>query len=83
MNTAIQKWGNSHGIRLNREILNQSNLNPGDTVIVEAQKNIITIKPLKSQKRKKYSLEKLVAQIPDDYTAEELDFGKPLGREEW
>jgi antitoxin MazE len=83
MNTAIQKWGNSHGIRLNREILNQSNLNPGDTIIVEAQKNVITIKPLKSQKRKKYSLEKLVAQIPDDYTAEELDFGKPLGREEW
>jgi antitoxin MazE len=83
MNTAIQKWGNSQGIRLNREILNQSNLTLGDPVIVEAQKNVITIKPLKSQKRKKYSLEKLVAQIPDDYTAEELDFGKPLGREEW
>lgn len=83
MNTAIQKWGNSQGIRLNKEILNQSNLNPGDPVIVEAKNNVITIKPLKSQKRKKYSLEKLVAQIPKDYTSEELDLGKPIGREEW
>lgn len=83
MNTAIQKWGNSQGIRLNKEILSQSNLNPGDPVIVEAKNNVITIKPLKSQKRKKYSLEKLVAQIPKDYTAEELDLGKPAGREEW
>jgi len=83
MNTAIQKWGNSQGIRLNREILNQSNLNLGDAVVVEAKNNVITIKPIKIQKRKKYSLEKLVADIPSDYSAEELDFGKPVGREEW
>jgi antitoxin MazE len=83
MNTAIQKWGNSQGIRLNKEILSQSNLNPGDPVVVEAKNNVITIRPLKTRNRKKYSLEKLVEQIPENYTTEEFDFGKPAGREEW
>ena len=83
MNTAIQKWGNSQGIRLNKEILNQSNLSLGDPVIVEAKNNVITIKPVKTVKRKRYNLEDLISRIPSDYKTEEVTFGSPVGREEW
>jgi antitoxin MazE len=83
MNTAIQKWGNSQGVRLNKEILNQSNISLGDPVIVEAKNNLITIKPVKTGKRKKYNLEQLIAKIPNDYITEEITFGNPVGREEW
>ena len=33
--------------------------------------------------RRKYSLENLVARIPEDYQPEEIDWGKPSGREAW
>jgi antitoxin MazE len=35
------------------------------------------------RKRPKYNIEKLVARIPDDYLPEELNWGPPVGREEW
>jgi len=33
--------------------------------------------------RGKYSLENLVARIPENYDAGEVDWGKPVGKEVW
>jgi len=33
--------------------------------------------------RSKHSLQNLVSRIPDDYEPEEVDWGKPVGREVW
>ena len=33
--------------------------------------------------RGKYNIEELVAQVPEDYQVEELDWGPPTGNEEW
>ena len=33
--------------------------------------------------RGKYSLRQLVARMPKDYTAEEVEWGRPVGKEAW
>ena len=82
MQATIQKWGNSQGIRFNKEILEQSNLSVGEKVKIIARKGQVIIKPV-PKPEKKYKLEELLERIPKDYKAAEEDFGKPEGKEEW
>ncbi len=82
MHTKIQKWGNSQGLRLTRNVLEDANLDVGDEVDVKVQDNTIIITPSR-RIRGKHNIENLVAEIPADYRTEEVDWGKPDGREEW
>ena len=82
MQAIIQKWGNSQGIRINKEILEQSNLSIGERVKITARKGQVIIKSA-PRPEKKYKLEELLERIPKDYKAEEEDFGKPEGKETW
>ena len=82
MVTTIQKWGNSQGLRLSREILGQAHLAVGDPVEVTLKEGAIVIAPVRSQ-RARLRLEDLVSRIPEDYGAEQLDWGGPVGAEEW
>ncbi len=82
MHTKIQKWGNSQGLRLAKNVLEDARLEVGDEVDVAVRDGIIVIAPARKN-RGRYRLEDLVAQIPKDYSATEVDWGKPLGREAW
>jgi len=82
MPTKIQKWGNSQGLRLNKQLLERAGLKPGDEVEISVEDSSLVIVPAKKI-RGKYNLENLVARIPKDYQPEEIDWGKPSGREEW
>jgi antitoxin MazE len=82
MTTKVQKWGNSQGLRLNRQILEDARISVGDEVDVVVRDGTIVIAPAR-RVRGKHSLEQLVAQIPKSYKAEELSWGKPVGREAW
>ena len=82
MHTKIQKWGNSQGLRLAKHVLEDACLGVGDKVDVVARDGIIVIAPTKKI-RGRYSIEDLVAQIPKDYRASEVDWGKPIGKEAW
>jgi len=82
MVTKIQKWGNSQGLRLAKQVLEDAHLSLGDDVNVTVQDGLIVIAPAR-RVRGRQSLEKLVSQIPKDYEAEEMDWGEPLGREVW
>ena len=78
----IQKWGNSQGLRLTKTLLQEAQINVGDEVIVSVQNGRIIIEPA-TQVRGKYDLKKLISKIPQEYQAEELDWGEPIGKEEW
>ena len=65
MLTRIQKWGNSQGIRIAKNILADVGLNVGDEVQISVKNKTITISPVKT-KRRRYNLEDLVARIPKD-----------------
>lgn len=82
MMATIQKWGNSQGVRINKEILEQSRLAVGEKVEIVAGEGQVIIRPAPSAK-KHYKLEDLVARIPKGYKTAEEDFGGSMGKEEW
>jgi len=82
MITQIKQWGNSQGLRLNKQLLSDVALTVGDRVDVKAKNGIITISPTKSP-RKKYNLEELLNRIPTDYKATEISWGTSVGEEVW
>ncbi|MBI5584155.1 MAG: transcriptional regulator/antitoxin, MazE [Deltaproteobacteria bacterium] len=82
MVTKIQKWGNSQGLRLAKQVLEDARLAVGDDVDVTARDGLIVIAPAR-RIRGKRSLQELVERIPRDYKAEELNWGEPAGGEVW
>ena len=82
MLTKVQKWGNSQGLRLAKRVLEDAKISVGDPVDVTVRKGAIVVAPVRKV-RGKYSLRELVARIPKDYRAREVDWGKPMGREAW
>ena len=82
MVTKIQKWGNSQGLRLARQVLEDAHMSVGDEVDVTIQDGLIVIAPAK-RVRGRLSLEKLVSRIPENYKPEEIDWGEPVGKEVW
>jgi antitoxin MazE len=82
MHTKIQKWGNSQGLRIPKVVLDEIQSSIGDEVKVYSQEGKIIIEPVKRVKGK-ISLKSLVNKIPKNYKTQEVDWGKPLGKEEW
>ena len=78
----VQKWGNSQGIRLSKEVLAEANILVGDALEIITTKEQIVIKPVRKI-RGKYDLKDLVSQIPSDYKVQEEDWGSPVGLEVW
>ena len=78
----IQKWGNSQGIRLTKSLLADAQIDVGDDVNIQVKDGILMITPEK-RIRGRHKIEDLVARIPEGYQVEEVDWGKPTGREVW
>jgi antitoxin MazE len=74
----IQRWGNSQGLRLSKELLKTADIAVGDEVKICADKGKIVI-----EKSRRYDLAKLIAQLPEDYQVIEEDLGEPVGQEAW
>jgi antitoxin MazE len=82
MLTRVQKWGNSQGLRLNKKLLADININVGDAVEIATRDGVIIITPAR-RVRGGHDLRQLVRDIPANYKAEELDWGPAAGREVW
>ena len=82
MHTKIQQWGNSQGLRLAKNVLEDAHLGVGDEVDVVVRDGTIVVAPIRKI-RGLYRLEDLVAQIPEDYHTIEVDWGEPVGKETW
>jgi antitoxin MazE len=78
----IQKWGNSQGLRLTKNLLADAQLGVGDEVDIRVKEGIMIVTPAKNI-RGKYSLKDLVARIPENYQTGEVDWGEPVGKEVW
>lgn len=82
MLSKIQKWGNSQGLRLPKNLLADAQLGVGDEVDINIKEGIMIITPTK-RIRGKYNLKDLVRRIPEDSQTREMDWGKPVGKEVW
>jgi antitoxin MazE len=80
MKTKIQKWGNSLAVRLPKSVVQQKSLTEGEGVSVDVKDGIIVIEQLK---KPKYTLDELVSQITPENRHDEIDWGRPVGKEVW
>ena len=82
MVTKVQKWGNSQGLRLSKQVLEDARISVGDKVDVVVHDGVIVVRPAASV-RGKYSLRELVSRMPKGYRPQEVDLGRPVGKEVW
>ena len=80
MITKIQKWGNSQGIRLSKNLLSDADIDVGDAVDVAVRKGTLIVTPLR-RVRGGHDLRELVGRISKKHKPGELDWGRALGRE--
>ena len=78
---SISKWGNSQGLRIPKEIIESLDIKVGDKVKLFVENNRVIIEPIK--KKKEYSIDELVAKIPNNYLKEPEVMTTPMGREIW
>jgi antitoxin MazE len=78
----IQKWGNSQGLRLDKHLLQNANISVGDAVDIAAKDGIIIVERIR-KRHGRHNLEELVAKIPKNYKASEVDWGEASGKEVW
>jgi antitoxin MazE len=78
----VQKWGNSQGLRLSKDLLREAEIEVGDAVDVVVHKGALVVTPVR-RVRGRHDLRELVARIPKDYKPEEADWGPAVGREAW
>jgi len=78
--TKIQRWGNSLGLRIPRAIAEDAGVGAGAEVDLSIRNGELIVKPAR---RAKYRLEELVRKISTKNLHGEVDTGAPVGREIW
>jgi len=81
MTATISSWDNSQGLKFPKNLMKELQLSVGDKVKVFIENQKIILEPVKKS-RKKYDINELVKNIPDDYKACE-EFDNKVGLEEW
>lgn len=82
MITKVQKWGNSQGVRLSKDLLVGAEIAVGDAVHVAFRDGALVVTPVR-RVRGGCDLRQLVSRIPKGYKPEQLAWGPPVGREVW
>lgn len=80
METRIQKWGNSLGVRLPKDLINKTKLREGSCVKLVNKKNCILIESCAYEKPR---LEELVRAIKPKNIHQENEWGNSYGKEAW
>jgi antitoxin MazE len=77
----IAKWGNSLAVRIPKAVAEQARLQEGDSILIEALKGRIELRPAE----KIPTLEELVAKITPENRHAETNWGPDVGKEivEW
>ncbi len=72
----LQKWGNSHGIRIPKYILDSLGAKAGESFEIEFSpaEKVVLLKPVKNI-RGRYKLEDLIRKMPD-CSMEEYEWGE-------
>ncbi len=78
----IQKWGNSQGLRISKNLLSDAQLDVGDEVDIIVKEGVMVVAPAK-RIRGRHNLKDLVSRIPKSYQPGEVDWGEKVGNEVW
>ena len=80
MQTKIQRWGNSLGLRIPKSFAEQASVNAGSMVDISVEDGDLVVRPVRSRK---YALSDLVSAITPTNVHETVETGPPVGREIW
>ena len=87
MNTTLQRWGNSQGVRIPKTIVESLGMRIGSELTIElsADRSRITITPTRETRpvRGRHRIEDLVASSSLGAFDGEYDWGEPEGKEVW
>jgi antitoxin MazE len=78
--TRIQRWGNSLGLRIPRSLAEEAGVGAGSEVDLSIRDGDLIVKPAR---RRTYRLKDLVRKITPRNLHGEVDTGEPVGREAW
>lgn len=80
MQTKIQKWGNSLGLRIPRSFAAEAQVSEGATVDLSVENGRLLVRPLR---RRKYVLGDLLKKVTPRNMHREVSTGEAVGREAW
>ncbi|MGC1684460.1 MAG: AbrB/MazE/SpoVT family DNA-binding domain-containing protein [Candidatus Acidiferrales bacterium] len=78
MKAVVKKWGNSAALRIPAHLMRAAQLEFDEPVDVREESGRIVIEPVR---RKAYDLAALIKGITRSNQHQEVDFGKPVGKE--
>lgn len=78
MRAVVKKWGNSAAIRIPSAVLKAAKIEIDDPVDIREEQGRIVVEPLRPTS---YDLSDLIGGITADNLHDEVDFGRPVGRE--
>lgn len=80
MEIKLQKWGNSNGIRIPKNIIDDLNIKENDRLEIVKEENKIII----TKKSPNYlSLKERIEAYSGRNLAKDFDWGEPVGKEIW
>ena len=80
MQTKIQKWGNSLGLRIPRSLAAEAHVGEGAIVDLSVEDGRLLVRPLRVRK---YALSVLLRKISPRNLHGEVSTGRAVGREAW
>ncbi len=80
METRIQKWGNSLGLRIPKSFAEEARVEAGSAVDISVVDGDFVVRPLR---RRTYDIRSLVKAIDPENMHEAIETGPPVGRETW
>src|SRR5260370_13766212 len=80
MQTKIQKWGNSLGLRIPRSFAAEAQVEEGAAVDLSVENGRLLVRPLRVRK---YSLNVLLRKVNRRNLHGEVSTGRAVGREAW
>jgi len=80
MQTKIQKWGNSLGLRIPKSFAKQAGVEAGSDVDLSIEGSDLVVR---SRRRPRYRLQGLLKSVTAKNLHKEVDTGGPVGREAW
>lgn len=79
MDTKIQKWGNSSGVRIPSSIMKELGITVNDIISIKQEDNRIVIE----KKKNKYSFNERLKKYKGPNLSKEFEWDEPRGKEIW
>lgn len=80
MNTSIQKWGNSQGVRIPKMLLEAVKWSENEEITIKVDDEKLILEKAKKEKK---SIMELFENYDGEYKTNEIDWGEPEGKEVW